>query len=1214
MAFNPDDYLAEEQDAATSKFDPDAYLSDTKTATTADLIKGRRALSAPEDSATTSDLIRMRRGAPAMEREGAAEEPAKGQAMVPTAGFMPIDPTSEFAGMDMEPEKRVPTYTVDELAKNDVLFKLITDYAKVTQDKEFKGTAGQKETDRSATTEDLIKLRRGERPEEVQTREKFVADFLSDMRFNEYNTLLGALPTLNFIRNASDEDKKTVAEAYRLYQETAGVDEPGGQKGFRPIADVAKAIVTDPLNFLGFLTSKTASFVLNKSGSRVIPRIVVPKGASEAAKKAAKKANKEALAVSMQDTARRQALTPAITKGTAALTEGSVGLASNIVDQKTRQEVAKSLGEEVPEINAGEAAVATILSTALGYAQGVPAAKEKTTKQFERLGQEIKKRKEQGLIPDDPTTPTKGTEQIAIDAVNENMDKVVKEYTEKEGRKVLEEVGERGILTDPIIREDLSARAVRVAVRIIQADPEFRVKPGQQVSDAINRVFSSASVIDDNVLEQAILAEGLTPDAFAAANKVSVSDAARIMQEYSTASKMITQLGNYDPDFKKRVDELYKKSKGEETKTGIWPAIARILSRPSRLERESKALITSGVDTTVRNVAGTAIGLPLKAGTDLLEGLVYTTGVALTGKGVEATKQAFVNTLKDTVNVWFYLRRGGLSADVSDKLLSASPTLRKTMYNSLQEASINDVSKLAQAANVLNNAQDVFFRRAVFNASVEVQLRRLGVDLYKDILAKDKLVPAQILSRAMDDALKTTFSYMPRVTKDMGLETGVETTVSYAISTIERLPTSSLWITFPRFMANAMAYQYRYSAGFVGGIEDIVKYFDANAAGEVDKAQLHLRKANLKTVQSITGLSLLYQAYEYRLENQDKPAYMLPGALGDKGNATDIRPVFPLWPFFATADLLAKIKLGTTSRQAVADTFQAVIGIKLPAGSQGTLIEKIIQSINSVKSEEDVSVVLGRVVGDFLGRFTQPFVAKNFYDFYDDIFSEGGTIARDPNVLETDDQFLETVSKRVASKLPGEKFLGTIIPGKESLPEAIPRLREGPIYREGQFFNRLVGFRTQTTPSPIEREITKLGLEAYRLYGGSSGDKKYDRGFIEEANKLVLPRLKGVIGTQSYNKKTTAEKRRTISDIVKEQTAIAREINNEKFTATDIKRIYKMRFNRLTEIDRALINERYAKDHGGISLEEANDYMQIEKYIPTLEDTQMSRGGLASRR
>lgn len=210
---------------------PPALVSaeETKQATTADLIKRRRLPSLIEsEQATTADLVKLRRG----ERPASVEEeaPVEGREVVPITGAMPFDETSEFAGMEMEPEKRVPTYTVDELANNDVLFKLITDYAKVTQDKEFKGTAGQKETDRSATTEDLIKLRRGERPEEPQTREKFVADFLSDMRFNEYNTLLGALPTLNFIRNASDEDKKTVAEAYRLYQETAGVDEPGVRK------------------------------------------------------------------------------------------------------------------------------------------------------------------------------------------------------------------------------------------------------------------------------------------------------------------------------------------------------------------------------------------------------------------------------------------------------------------------------------------------------------------------------------------------------------------------------------------------------------------------------------------------------------------------------------------------------------------------------------------------------------------------------------------------------------------------------------------------------------------------------------------------------------------------------------------------------------------------------------------------------------------------
>jgi hypothetical protein len=981
------------------------------------------------------------------------------------------------------------------------------------------------------------------------------------------------------------------------------------KKGFQPVADVAGAIVSDPLNFLGFITSKAASFVLNRAGSKVISKTVLPPGASKAAKKAAKKADKKALEAAMQNTARRQALTPAVALSTGAVTEGSVGFGANIIDQKVRQEVAKGMGEEAPEISMGEAAVATILSTALGFAEGVPAANAKTKRKFQALGEEIQKRKKQGLIPDDPTQPSKGTEQVAIDAVNANMDEIVKQHVEIQGRRILEEVGESGIITDPVVRKELSAAAVRVATRVIQLDPEFQLKPNQQVSDAINRVFSSIEQIDDAVLEQAIRAEGLTPDAFAAANKVTVSDAASIMQQYSVASRMLTKLGNMDPDFKKRIDDLYGNSKGAETTNGIGALF-------KRLERESKALITSGIDTTIRNIAGTSIGLPMKAASTLLEGMAYTTGVALRGRGTEKVKQAFADTLKDTANVWFYMRRAGLSADVSDKLLAASPSMRTTMYNALQETSKNDVSKLAQLANVLNNAQDTFFRRAVFNASVEVQLRRQGVDLYKDILDKNKLVPGPILARAMDDALKTSFSYMPKGTKAGGVEAVSESVASAGIKFIEMIPGSSLVITFPRFMANAMAFQYRYSPlGVMGAKDDFVKARIASNAGETDKANMFLRQGGLKTTQALVGSAALFAAYEHRLNNQDTPWYMLPGAMGTEGDATDIRAVFPIAPYMAVADVLVKLKLGEPAK--TAEAFQAVVGMKMPAGTQSAFMDKILESFSSDKAADSIGTQVGQVIGDFVGRFTQPFVVKNFYDFYD-LMSKEGSIARDPNVVEDKGSIpaniAEATVKRIASKLPGESFLGTIIPGKESLPEAVPRLREGPIIREGQFFNRLIGFRTQTTPSPIEREVTALGLEPYRVYGGSSGDRVYDRGFIVEANKLVLPRLQGVINTDSYKKKTMNEKRKTVADIIKEQTAIAREINDAKFQATDIKRIYKMRFNKLPRNDRALINERYARDHGGITLEEANDYKQVDSYLPTLADTQMAKGGLASRR
>ena len=1130
------------------------------------------------DVATTADLIRMRRGERPTPVETTTPAPTEERKMVAKTDVMPFDPTSEFAGMEMEQEQK-PKIAVSELASNNDYFKTITDYAEVRSNIKF--------------------------DPKKQTKEEFVADYMSNMRFNEYNTLIGALPELNFIRNASDEDKKKVAEAYNLYKETAGVEEPGGQQGFRPVLDVTQAIVSDPLNFLGFISSKAANFVMGRAVPAVVPKLALPKGASKAAqKKAVKALNKQkqkALQDALQKTAERQAMAPAVALGTATVTEGAVGLGANIIDQKTRQEVAKAVGEEVPEISFTEAAVATVLTGALGFAEGVPTATAKRKKQFERLGEEIKKRKEKGTIPADISTPPgakpSATEKVAIDAVNENMDEIVKQHVAIQGQKILDEVGTKGIVTDPKIREELSATAVRIAVRVIETDPQFQLKPKQQISDAINRVFSQIDTIDDAVLEQAIRAEGLTPAEFAAANKVSVSGAARIMQQYSAAAQMLTKLRNIDPEFNKQMEELYNDKSGKAFK--VFGSIGGIFKR---LERESKALITSGIDTTVRNVIGTAIGLPIKSAANLMEGLAYTAGVAITGKGTAKVKQAFVDTLKDTVNVWFYLRRSGLSADVSDKLLSASPAMRDTMYGALQETGKNDISKLAQMANILNNAQDTFFRRAVFNASVEMQLRRQGKDLFADVLAKDKLVPAPILKQAMEEALKTSFSYMPKSTKTVGIEAGAESIASAGIKFIEMIPGSSLVITFPRFMANAMAFQYRYSPfGGLGAIEDYGSFVAARAAGETDKANMLLRQANLKTVQATIGMAALYAAYDHRLKNQDTPWFSLPTVAGTKGDSSDIRPVFPLAGYLAVGDVAAKIKLGLPAK--TSEAFQAVIGMKMPAGSQATFLDRILASMSSEKDAVNFEVTMGKVLGDFVTRFTQPFVVKNFYDLYD-MFTEEGAVARDPNVIPEGEGFLAAAQQRIQSKLPGLK---------EDLPEAVPRLREGPVVREGQFFNRLIGFRTETTATPVEKEITKLALDPYRLYGSSSGDREYDRAFIEEANKLVIPRVEGILNNSAYQKKTLKEKREGITKAVQQMTAIAREITQAKFKGSDLKKIYKMRFNRLPENQRAIINERFAAKNKGVTLEEADAYMQLDSYEASLGDLEFASGGLATQ-
>jgi hypothetical protein len=79
------------------------------------------------------------------------------------------------------------------------------------------------------------------------------------------------------------------------------------------------------------------------------------------------------------------------------------------------------------------------------------------------------------------------------------------------------------------------------------------------------------------------------------------------------ASQLMKRLRGADPEFDKQMKDLY-----DEKSTGAWEIFRTGLNAINRVEREGKAWITSGVDTTMRNVAGTAIGLTAKAGSDII--------------------------------------------------------------------------------------------------------------------------------------------------------------------------------------------------------------------------------------------------------------------------------------------------------------------------------------------------------------------------------------------------------------------------------------------------------------------------------------------------------------------------------------------------------------------------------------------------------------------
>lgn len=146
--------------------------------------------------------------------------------------------------------------------------------------------------------------------------------------------------------------------------------------------------------------------------------------------------------------------------------------------------------------------------------------------------------------------------------------------------------------------------------------------------------------------------------------------------------------------------------------------------------------------------------------------------------------KSFAGSIQDATRTLVYMKKNGLAGEVTDTLLEHSPALRSNLLSALQETSNRDITRIGKIVNTFNTAQDVFFRRAIFTASVETQLRRQGMDMYA-MIADNKLIPTEILSRAVDDALKASFSYMPKTGKK-GIEGAAESGANQIIRLIEK--------------------------------------------------------------------------------------------------------------------------------------------------------------------------------------------------------------------------------------------------------------------------------------------------------------------------------------------------------------------------------------------------------------------------------------------
>lgn len=1079
----------------------------------------------------------------------------------------------------------------------------------VFKDEEFKeivdkGLFGQKVTYDSLSKDDkqfntiynyaTARFGKSGEMQKNESRQAYVDRWLKEMRQIEFNTAIDAASELNWIANAKKEDVVKAGKAFELYDSLPSFGEGSAPTG-KKLLDVAGAYFTDPTTAASFVAGAGAGGFIVKESARQAGKFALKQAIKNRAKALAVIVPVEATIGAAEDVAgqmRELKLTKAVKSERLKNMKDA-----ELITEEQYDEGIKTVQEK--GVNLKDVAISAGISALFG---GIEAATVISPNKAKGTLEAELKNIAAGKPPKEFDAATKkfiDDYDARIDEIQKQIDildgvETVKETT-KEGRRILDEIAPETDLTQSQIKKDINRKAIEVAKYIMAADKAFRPLKDQKISSAVQNVFNNLDKIDEAVLDVALSRAGVNPTEFAAMTRTTVADAASIMQGYSSLARFLNTMAKLDPDSENVIKKLYAK---DDEFTSVFGMLG---DKIKGLERNSKVLVTSAIGTTVRNVLGTSAALTFDTASKLIENTLYAFGKANESMIKKKFEQGDIaggltDIVRDSFSTFGYMfnagKGTGYTQEVADLILKDAPNIRNKLFTATQATGNDQIWAVSKFFGQLNVAQDAFFRRAIFTASVDDQLKKAGFNMY-DLLAENRAISPTILQRAADDALKGTFSYIPKQQKKSmnTLEAGSETLAAEAIKFFEK-PGMSLVVPFPRFMANAIAFQYRYGPmGGVSGLNDIRRAISMEAKNP-DKAAALMLQGKQKLAKGIVGTSAILAATAYRMENQDTEAKFIKG---EGGTMTDISSLSPIpYAYMMLGDMFAKFALGKADEINLEDTRNALIGLEMPAGTQASLLKDLPELLAGEGSANDrIEKAAGRIFGDAVNRFIQP--GQPFFQFFD-LFREEGGVARDPNV--TDGRVLlfkgvgfearpgvETAVERVQAKLPVLK---------EELPETRARLREETPESPVAFFKQLSGVAPAAPRNALETEFATLSLDPYEVFG-ASGDKTYDRLVIQQTypflKEIVLPYIK----SDEYKEMPRELKKVGLKERMQLAISVGRDLAKAELANEDIQRVHKMRYNRLPADKKRAINLLY-KQETGQTMDEAEDYEKVYEY------------------
>ena len=950
----------------------------------------------------------------------------------------------------------------------------------------------------------------------------------------------------------------------------------GGRGAFTAVGDVLEGIVKAPSTWIGML----------------LPVVGKVAGTSSA------QASKFAVTKLLQQVGKRQI-------ATAVAVEGTAGALQDVAAQKTQIEADLRKDYSLLQTGAvtavsGLAPAALVPLTAKG---GLIAYMERNTGDIVAASNKaVQEQLEAGKEAATKVTTSKANKKI-VDNLKTKL-RPLDEEAVKRGLNLKDEIAERADLDETFevsIRPEKYDATLAALVDITKVAMKGMDKAdledleGARISEVVHTAITkmqkkakakNVADVEDAMSKQLdpILEKyNLTRNDFADLFLADASEAARVLQKRGELKKMmgyITDAANYNYfGFSKETQDAFRKvgGAGDDSAKNVRDFTEGGVAR--ELDAARLAFMTSQPATTLRNVAGGLIRLPIDGATRVIDTtLQRITGVERLRPNSDAWAvfNGFLNA-KETKAVQQIFEQ-----NFQNEYQRVFRPLIDTLDASKSKNKLVTLSKISRGVNVLNTVSDNWFKKVVFVGSLKRQLNDLATKVKPKTKADaEKYFDTFIKNKTFDDGktkitdLKTYYSKLgvdenaPDAWKsifreqDFNLENIMtqgnfhkvfgqskegrdaiqKATEDALYFTYQKAPDSELAKTFikavhavpflgtsfapfPRFMVNAMRFTYEYSPTFLllnkNARSEFAALMGSKSAKELNQGYSNLAKGLL-------GTSFVLAATKFRMSEYAGDKWYL--GKNEDGSTYDMRPFFPLAPYLYFGDLVARKLKGDpitaeTNAALVRDTLQTVTGMQMFKTGFGLYsLETALGDLERGDTDK-LAMTLANFASNFIETYTIPATVPQ--DFYNSYFADADArILKDmegPNAISV---FLNKSFKR----LPGndvlysqfEKVFDTDTwAGKtfgiyeKPQPLTTAFRATDPITRPASITRQYLGLMIRQRATEVEEEFTRLRIPPTK-FNKKTKDARYNKlqNLISEA--YAAGPLNQFIKSEEYN-------------------------------------------------------------------------------------------------